>query len=195
MPDKTETGRWREEKSYKKDWIARSERLMYLFLDREDQGKQWSFAEFGCGPYAPFSELARGKDNFSVNRYDIKQWDGGVRLSDLNSPSAEMGTEDVCVLSGVCEYLNSVEDSLRQLGEAYDKFLVSYSYMPDPSRFTTTTHNIDVCRLQSLKRRAVEAGWRNHHTLAEFTHILSRVGYICDVNQWRSQALFFVRRY
>lgn len=195
MADKTDTQRWLDEQAYRQEWYDRSEELMNMFLSKEDPQPPLSFAEYGCGPYAPFSKIATGHSGFSVNKYDIRKWDDQTQICDLNDADFVPNDEQVCVLSGVCEYLNSIEDSLKKLSKSHGVFLLSYAYFPDDSRLDCHGKHVDFGRLKMLGSRINEYGWRNHHTLPEFLRLVEKVGYICGMGHLRGQVLLMVRRY
>lgn len=76
MRNKTHTSRWNTEENYKSNWIARSQKLLSLF-DKEERRvcQNYHFAEYGCGPNAPFSKSCETHASDCVTKYDIKKWD------------------------------------------------------------------------------------------------------------------------
>lgn len=117
MLDKTIKTRWLNAASYDEKWAARSEELLSMFFEYADRTRQWTFSEYGCGPYAPFKKLASARDGYQVNTYDLKSWDHNNEVVDLNSTPLDVRTSDVGVLSGVCEYLNDLETVLKSLSQ------------------------------------------------------------------------------
>lgn len=185
MQDKTITQRWLSPDSYHESWIERSKLLFNMFYMKEyEKGHDYSISEYGCGYYAPMSKIVEEFENIHPIKYDIKKWDDHTNLCDFNTNDFGVEETDIGALSGVCEYLNSIESTLNTLKCKHKYLLISYAYLPKDS---------DVNQLSIIKHRANTDGWRNHHSLLEFVKILQNIGVIQDVETWRAQALFLVK--
>lgn len=187
MNDRLLTRRWLEPGSYGGRWPERSARLLALFAESEDLDRGWSFSEYGCGPHAPFRAAAAGRPGLEVATYDMRAWAGDTRVVDLNQPDFAVERSDVAVLSGVCEYLHSIEATLAVLARHHGAFLLSYAALP------LTARENDGRYLQQLRKRSVARGWRNHLVLPELVAALGRVGFVVNAASWRGQALLHVR--
>lgn len=187
MKDKTIKQRWLSKDSFSEKWSDRSESLLSMFAEREEMDHSWTFSEYGCGPYVPFTKVVAAKYDFSVKTYDIREWDHGNAVLDLNVESFSVEKTDVCVLSGVCEYLNDIRGTLTRLAEYHDHFLISYVCVP--SRLISKEKQY----LEELRKRVVKHGWRNHHDLPTMVTMLSSLGMISDLDSWNNQTLFYVR--
>lgn len=187
--NQTHTDRWRDHQAYSEEWRDRSLRLWSLFVNHERQ-EQTSYvaSEIGCGAYAPFASVARDIDNLSVRKYDIQRWDDETTVCDLNSNPAIVKPADIAVLSGVLEYVNAIEDTLRVLLRSHDYLLFSYAFLPldcigDDGKY-----------LEAIYNRSTSSGWRNHHTNPEIVAMVQRVGILSGIDVWsNSQTLFLVR--
>lgn len=178
MRNKTYTSRWNTEDNYKSNWIARSQKLLNLFdkYERQD-GQNYHFAEYGCGPNAPFSKLCETRSSDCVTKYDIKKWDQTVNRIDLNAKNVLIPAANVCVFSGVLEYLNNVEDILTKSIEVSSYVLLSYYFTPLASQ-----HIDEIC-LKTINTR-INNGVRNHYTPKEIISIASSVGVISAMDLW-----------
>ena len=187
MLDKTIKTRWLSAASYDEKWVARSEELLSMFFQYEDKAKQWTFSEYGCGPYAPFKRLASDREGYQVNTYDLKSWDHNNEVVDLNSTPLDVRTSDVGVLSGVCEYLNDLETVLKSLSQFHQYFLISYASVPLSMEFH------DAKYIKEIRMRSVNRGWRNHLNIKEFIGLVSTIGYVAHIGTWDRQTLLYVR--
>ena len=178
MRNNTHTNRWHNEIMYKKDWIDRSEMLLSMFQEKEYKPDQtYTFSEFGCGPYAPFSQLCSTGNSYTVKKYDVVKWDNETHLLDLNYESTEFPSARVSVFSGVLEYTNDVENTLKQAMKVSEYMLVSYYFLP------LYCLNNDNQFLEQINVR-INSGVRNHHTQAEIISLVQKIGVISGMNLW-----------
>ncbi len=184
--------RWLDPEAYDKAWGERSELLLQMFAGRQNVARDWSFSEYGCGVHSPFFKAAEGNPGYTVHRYDMKSWTGDVRVCDLNTLDFEVSQTDVCVLSGVCEYLDQIDRTLQRLNLFHDHFLLSYAVFPSSDGIASLRRNTNEWTVDMIRQRAVTNGWRNHHTLREFVEITSTIGHISDIRTWADQVLVYV---
>ncbi|MBD3673828.1 MAG: hypothetical protein HUJ26_09920 [Planctomycetaceae bacterium] len=189
MKDKTIKERWLSKDAYKERWSDRSDALLSMFSEREEMDRRWTFSEYGCGPYVPFTKVVAANYDFAVTTYDLCEWEHGNAVLDLNTKSFIVEKTDVCVLSGVCEYLNDLPAVLDRLSQFHEHFLISYVCVP--LRFLSR----DKLYLPEIQTRVVKHGWRNHYDLRSMVSLLSSLGVISDLAPWNHQTLFYVRRY
>ncbi len=160
-----------------------------MFIQNEcDVEKQYHFAEFGCGAYAPFQRVCENYDNFKVSKFDIKKWDDETTEIDFNTKDFVVPKFDVCVFSGVLEYLNDVEFVIDRVLNNCDFILMSYASVP------LIAEENDKAYLTEINKRAAANGWRNHYTNKEIVNLISKRGIISAIDLWNGrQSLFLVR--
>lgn len=187
VKNNTLTKRWLCKESFQKNWLERSELLLNLLIDNEiDCGYRYKFAEFGCGANAPFYTACLPYDNFHVDKYDLNKWDDATTVINLNKPF-KIDEYDVCVFSGVLEYLDDVKTVLSTILQSSNYLLLSYAYLSFEAIAT------DVGFINAIKNRSVVNGWRNHYTNHDMVNLLSDIGIISAITSWKNQTLFLVR--
>jgi hypothetical protein len=188
--NQTNTERWKQPEQFQASWAERGKLLMKLFMDNEyGADASYSLAEIGCGPHAPISSICAGIGNIRTQKYDLTKWDEQTRVLDLNSKGQDLPEADVCVLSGVLEYVNDVAAVLSDLSRANRYLLFSYAFVPVDATRT------DAGYVKEIQRRSTKLGWRNHLTLPELVRIGSRLGVISGISTWESsQVLLLIRR-
>ena len=171
-----DTTRWLSSSEYACAWGERNALLLKIMLDCVPNTHPLTYTEYGCGPHSPFTSIAN--QNFRHGyRVDIKQWDSGVLLCDLNSTIENLLYSDVGILSGVIEYLTDPEVVLKELGSYHDRLLLSYAPYQDGS----------------LEDRCINNGWRNHYSLYDFIKVANNFGFIENVGEWKGQVLFLLK--
>ena len=164
---------------------------MALFREHEhEQDHTYRVAELGCGAHAPFHSLFHGRDGFQVHKFDLQRWDSDTTVTDLNHPDWQAPDTDIAVFSGVLEYLDDLRRVLHRSMARSRYLLISYAFVP-AARCVD-----DASYLAEINLRAVRHGWRNHHSAGDMVRIISDVGVISAVGQWRrDQSLFLVRNH
>lgn len=188
--DKTATSRWEQSSVYNPAWKDRSRALISLTnkmgLLRLNE-PQVHVAEFGCGYYSPVNDFFADMTNVSVSRFDIKPWDSGVKVVDFNKEWSLDKNFNVGFLSGVLEYLNDVECTLKKLLRHCEVVSFSYAFMPVSVTFKDSDY------LNNMSHRINTNGWRNHFSLQDIVKLASSIGTISAIGYWNNQVLFSLR--
>ncbi len=177
---KTSLARWISSDAYDVAWSTRSDALLGIFRNTLSGTDSMTFAEYGCGPNAPFSKAVGHPER--CQRYDIKAWDDGCRIINLNENSFLPATADVAVLSGVLEYMNDPKSTLLRLGAFHRYILLSYH----PIR---TFQIFRASRIDEINKRAGQNGWRNHLTLGELFDTVAPCAFPLAVRTMKKQVL------
>ena len=164
---------------------------MNLFINNEyEEGLSYKVAEFGCGAYAPFYSLYNGKDDFEVQKFDIKKWDDETEILDFNSSPTSIPSVNISVFSGVLEYLNDIPSTISNVMANSDYILMSYAFLPSALFLHESKY------ISEISRRAVSNGWRNHYSNKDIVDMISCVGVISAVDVWNNkQSLFLLRNF
>jgi hypothetical protein len=158
--------------------------MLALFDSSVPDAQEASFAEYGCGPDAPFATSVAASGPRTVRTYDRKRWHADCGLVDFNTGATkEMPKTDVGVLSGVLEYLDDVPATLALLGQHHRFGLFSYAC------WTETSGSAGI---SALDHRCHRGGWHNHYTLPQIAEIASSVGVILRVGESLGQVLLAV---
>lgn len=180
--------RWFDETSYANSWGTRNADMLALFDKTIANSNTMSFAEYGCGPHAPFSAEVAKSSSREVIRWDMKRWDENVRTIDFNKKISGLLSTDVGVLSGVLEYINDIDNTLDALSSVHKYLLISYANRQTTASFAEFAAMID--------HRQSKNGWRSHLSTEEIVNILSRFGFIKAMSIWQNhQVLAIVELY
>jgi hypothetical protein len=190
LPKVSSQGHWLQKSSYPDWWIERSELLFSLFHGSAHFNETTTFSEYGCGPHMPFrSAVAKNYPQMNCHALDLKAWDSGVIVADLDKADiSALPNSDCGVLCGVIEYLRSPAATFGALSTKHSLLLFSYCY----SDMVST--RLPKEKVQSLAARAA-MGWRNHLSIDRLVTDLSSFGYICEISHWRDQALILAKRF
>ncbi len=186
--NKTSTNRWKDEASYVLGWQTRTKQLLDLFMTYEcDENKNYHFAEFGCGHYAPLHTICSNNEKFKVSKFDIKKWDEETSLLNFNDKNFTIPSVDVCVFSGVLEYLNDLELVIDKTLAHCDYILMSYAFMP-----LNASENDEIYLNKMVQR--TKNGWRNHYTNKEIVKIVFSKAIISGVDIYNTNQILLVIR-
>ncbi len=189
-PKVSSQGHWLQKSSYPEWWVERSELLFSLFRGSAHFSETATFSEYGCGPHKPFrSAVAKCYPEMSCHALDLKAWDSGVIVADLDQADFRALPDSDCgALCGVLEYLRSPAETFGALAAKHSHLLFSYCY----------------CDIRAVKRpedgvRILAAraamGWRNHLSIEELVKAVSSFGYIGEISHWRDQVLVLAKRF
>lgn len=180
--------RWDLANSFgKSSWSSRNVSMLQLFDQQVPDAMACSFSEYGCGPHAPFAQAVAAKSQRTVIKYDRKDWGTGNFVADFNAQDVKISTSDTGVLSGVLEYVNDIEATLRLLQSHHRYLLVSYAHLPFKCLKTEKAY------IERVLQRAEVDGWRNHLSLDGIFNMVSKFGFIDKVDFWKSQVIFVVK--
>lgn len=144
---------WRNALSYSRSWDERA-RLAAQWLDQPVR-----VLDLGCGPRMALRELL--PEGSEYKGADLKAWDEGVDVVDLNALEIPQGSFDVVAMLGVAEYLARPGVIFSKLRRAAERLIVSYCH-PKPY------FNREERRRQ---------GWINAYTEARFVELLESMGW------------------
>jgi hypothetical protein len=179
---KTDPKRWHRPEAYLKSWSSRGEALINLIDATLPDHLQMEFSEYGCGPNAPVSSIL-SRTNRRCDRLDLKAWDPGCMVVDLNGSELLSLPTDVAVLSGVVEYLSEFPRALRLLSSKHRYLLFSYYCLSD------LAHLFPSRSLREVNKRAVQSGWRNHYSFNALLGCLSGVAFVVSAKKFGRQSL------
>lgn len=182
MP-KTSLSRWTKSESYHATWSNRSDALLNLYRSVFPTIAGTSFSEYGCGPNQPFAKALDLQE--AVLRYDIKAWDDGCKVVDLNEPKFQVENTDVAVLSGVLEYMNKPQETLKRLAGFHTYALVSYYPIQNLALRNAT-------RIAEINKRAENNGWRNHLNLDDLVRVVSLSSFPIALRDFQRQVLLLL---
>ena len=183
-----DTDRWLKRENFDKKWLSRSKHMLDMFeRSKHESEKPIKLAEFGSGPYAPFSSICSKNDSYCVKKFDLKKWDDETHVIDLNFENFPEERFDVCAFSGVLEYINDVQAVLQASLNVSDFCLISYAFFPNSGVMSDS----DIIGM--VKKRSLVNGWRTHYKLSDIISIVSKVGIIVDLEIWTDQVLIFVK--
>jgi hypothetical protein len=181
---------WLQESSYPKWWIERAELLHSMLRNSPHSSAVSSFSEYGCGPHKPFRAcLAKENVQTTCHTLDLKAWDSGVIIADLDEYDLSNLPDSGCgVLCGVLEYVQNPALTLKALASKHSFLLFSYCYA-DLSSAKSAKDKVDI-----LAARAA-MGWRNHLSIEELVSVSRSFGHIAEIAHWRDQALALAVRF
>lgn len=160
--------RWSTEQSLSAKWDSRTERIAQLIAPES------RVLEFGAGRLVLKKYLPEG---CSYTPSDIVDRGEGTLVCDLNAETLPQFDSDfdVCVFSGVLEYLNDAPRLIKHLSAKIPTIITSYATLE--------------LKPKLIKRR--KSGWVNDYSAAEFKAIFSSFGYVLDhVEEWHSQEIY-----
>jgi hypothetical protein len=181
----TDPQRWFDTTAYAADWGTRNADMLALFDGVVDNASTMSFSEYGCGPHAPFTAEVSKSSQRRVVRWDMKRWDEEVGTVDFNREIGVLAATNVCVLSGVAEYINDIEKVIGALSSYHQYLLMSYAVRSPLSSFEQFKALIE--------HRQSKNGWRSHLSLEELVNVLAKFGLIQAMSVWQGQVLVVLR--
>ena len=184
-----DNSRWRKSESYVEKWSDRSRFMLSVFDESIEDAAKLNVTEYGCGPNAPFSK-AVAPSGRPVARYDLRAWDEGCKVVDLNEAGFQAEATDCGVLSGVVEYLNDFGATLEVLAPLHRYILFSY-FLCEPRPWEVLPSQ----RVTTIRKRIVRNGWRNHMRLDDVLGCVARVGFLRDLRTYERQTIFLVERF
>lgn len=136
---------WKEVPSYRQKWAERNMKMLSLI----DNPQQYSYTEYGCGPFRPFYSEAEGCE---VHCVDICEWDFGNIVFEfgLSEDDSILPNTDIAVMSGVLEYIDDQDACLDILRKHHKKLL-----------FSISTDSPKICDFIQKHIENVDYGWAN----------------------------------
>lgn len=164
---RSDVARWGKDENLNAGWEERGPHIAAFVRPGE------RVIDFGAGTMALKKVLPEG---CTYTATDIVSRADGMIAVDLNQlPLPPLGTHDIAVFSGVCEYLHDVPAVLAAVKPLIKRLAVSYSVL----------ENVP----QIVRRRA--NGFANDYTEAQFRELLDKAGFdVLERGQWREQVLF-----
>lgn len=180
--NQTDLERWKESDSYLGDWQERSQLMIKLIDDALVGSGDLTFTEYGCGPNAPISKALRPSGRFCI-RYDIKPWDNDCQIVNLNDPDFSVGPSDVAVMSGVAEYMNDLQSTVKQLQRSHGYLLLSYHVFGEKRALRSGDP------IKEINKRSSVNGWRNHLNFAALVNTISGAAFPLRFEKYKAQTL------